>query len=95
MVKKDNKKQYKMLTDEDMKVIQSDPAGLADYIVYNKVKSTRKTALVMGVIAVAVSFGLGVFAGVCLARTSIPNSVVQVQVGGESSDAVVNADEGK
>lgn len=87
MAKNNNdKKHYKMLSEEDMRVIASDPVKLADYVVCNKVKASRKTALVIGVIAVAVAFGIGVFTGVCLARTSIPNSVVQVQVGGENSE---------
>lgn len=87
MAKNNNdKKHYKMLSEEDMQIIKSDPTKLADYVVHNKVKASRKTALVLGVIAVAIAFGAGVFTGVSLARTSIPNSIVQVQVGGENSE---------
>lgn len=78
---KSDKKQYKLLTEEDMKIIQSDPVGLADYVVRTKVKETRKSALIITLILMAVSFGLGVMVGTHWTKTSIPNNVVQIQVG--------------
>jgi hypothetical protein len=79
---KSEKKHYKLLTEEDMKIIQSDPVGLADYIVRNKVKESRKTALIITLILMAITFTLGVIVGGQWTKTSIPNNVVQVQVGG-------------
>ena len=73
-----NEKQYKLLTEEDMKVIQSDPAGLADYVVRNKIKDTRKTALIL---AAAMAFAAGIMCGMTWTKTSIPNNVVKVEIG--------------
>ena len=92
---KNDKKQYKLLTEEDMKIIQSDPVGLADYVVRTKVKETRKSALIITLILMAVSFGLGVVVGTHWTKTSIPNNVVQVQVGSDVKPAVETAEEGK
>ena len=85
---KNDKKQYKLLTEEDMKIIQSDPVGLADYVVRTKVKETRKSALIITLILMAATFGLGVMVGTHWTKTSIPNNVVQVQVGGNTEPAV-------
>lgn len=76
-----NEKKYKLLTEEDMKIIQSDPVGLSDYVVRTKVKESRKTALIITLILMAITFGLGVMVGTHWTKTSIPNNVVQVQVG--------------
>lgn len=92
---KSDKKQYKLLTEEDMKIIQSDPVGLADYVVRTKVKETRKSALIITLILMAFSFGLGVMVGTHWTKTSIPNNVVQVQVGGDAKPVVETAEEGK
>lgn len=78
---KNDKKQYKLLTEEDMKIIQSDPVGLADYVVHTKVKEVRKSALIIALIAMALAFAGGVFCGMAITKTSIPNNVVQIQVG--------------
>lgn len=78
---KNDKKQYKLLTEEDIKIIESDPAGLADYVVATKVKSARKSALIIALIAMALAFAGGVFCGMAITKTSIPNNVVQIQVG--------------
>ena len=78
---KNDKKQYKLLTEEDMKIIQSDPVGLADYVVRTKVKETRKSALIITLILMAVTFGVGFIVGTTWTKTSIPNNVVQIQVG--------------
>lgn len=91
---KENKKTHKVLTEEDMKIIQSDPNGLADYIIYTKIKDAKKTALIFTIIFVVLSFGAGVFAGMNITKNSIPNNVVQVQVGG-SQDATVDTTEAK
>ena len=42
-----NEKKYSILTEEDVKIIQSDPAGLSEYVVRNKIKETKKTALIV------------------------------------------------
>lgn len=81
MAKNDNKPKSKLLTQEDMKIIQSDPVGLADYVVRTKVKEVRKSALIITLIAMALAFAGGVFCGMTIAKTSIPNNVVQIQVG--------------
>ena len=86
---KNDKKQYKLLTDEDIKIIQSDPAGLADYVVATKVKSARKTALILTLIGMILAFGAGVMVGMTWTKTSIPNNVVQIQVGEEVKTAEV------
>jgi len=78
---KENKSKSKLLTQEDMKIIQSDPVGLADYVVRTKVKEVRKSALIITLIAMALTFAGGVFCGMTIAKTSIPNNVVQIQVG--------------
>lgn len=78
---KNDKTKYKLLTDEDMQIIKSDPVGLADYVVATKVKSVRKTALIVAIIAMVVSFGIGVMVGMTWTKSSIPNNVVQIQVG--------------
>lgn len=78
---KNDKKQYKMLSEEDLKIIKADPAGLADYVVATKVKSARKTALIITLIGMALAFGAGAVCGMTIAKTSIPNNVIQLQVG--------------
>lgn len=86
---KNIKKSYKMLTDEDLKIIKSDPAGLADYVVRSKVKEARKTATILAIIAVVLAFGAGVLSGMVLTQSSIPNNVVQIQVGeGQTAEPV-------
>jgi len=87
---RNDKKQYKLLTEEDMKIIQSDPVGLADYVVRTKVKECRKTALILTLIAMALSFGAGAVCGMTWTKTSIPNNVVQIQVGDAVSEKVVD-----
>ena len=79
---KENKK-YSVLTEEDVKIIESDPSGLADYVVKTKVKEAKKTALIIAIIAVVLSFGFGAFVGMNWTKTSIPNNVVQIQVGSD------------
>ena len=79
MAKKD-KKQYKLLSEEDMKIIKSDPVGLADYVVHNKTKEIRKTAIIVTLVCMAVSFGLGFMVGGNITKNSIPNNVVQIQL---------------
>jgi predicted secreted protein len=91
---KNDKKQYKLLTDEDIQIIKSDPAGLADYVVGNKVKSARKSAIIFTLVAVALAFAGGVLAGMAWTKSSIPNNVVQIQVGNTSEPTVENT-EGK
>lgn len=88
---KNDKKQYKLLTEEDIKIIEADPAGLADYIVATKVKSARKSALIICLIGMILAFGAGVVCGMTWTKTSIPNNVVQIQVG----DKAETAEEGK
>lgn len=87
---KNDKTKYKLLTEEDMQIIKSDPVGLADYVVATKVKSVRKTALIVAIVAMVVSFGIGVMVGMTWTKSSIPNNVVQIQVGEETG-----ASEGK
>lgn len=86
---KNNKNQYKLLTEEDMKIIKTDPVGLAEYVVYTKIKATRKTAVIITLIAMAVSFGLGVMVGMNWTKTSIPNNVVHIEVGEKAETAEV------
>ena len=90
---KNDKKQYKLLTEEDMKIIQSDPVGLADYVVRNKVKSVKKTALIITIIFMVLTFGLGVMVGSTWIKASIPNNVVQIQVGDNASEPSVETSE--
>ena len=91
---KNDKKQYNLLTEEDIKIIESDPAGLADYVVAMKVKSARKTALILTLIGMILAFGAGIVCGMTWAKHSIPNNVVQIQVG-ETAEATETASEGK
>ena len=87
---KSDKTKYKVLTEEDMKIIQSDPVGLSDYIVRTKVKETKKTAFIITIVAMFVSFGIGVMVGTTWTKTSIPNNVVQIQVGDAVSEKVID-----
>lgn len=89
---KEDKKQYKILTDEDIAIIKSDPAGLAEYVVATKVKSARKTALIIILLGMILAFGAGIVCGMTWTKRSIPNNVVQIQVG-EKAEAT--AEEGK
>lgn len=89
---KPNKSKMKVLTDEDVKIIKSDPAGLADYVIETKVRSAKKTMIIVAIIAVAISFAAGVFVGMHITRESIPNNVVQIKIG---EDAEVSTDAAK
>lgn len=93
---KNDKKQYKTLSEQDMKIIQSDPAGLADYVVATKIRSARKTALIITILGMVLAFAGGAVCGMTWAKTSIPNNVVQIQVGDNEAKPVEEADkEGK
>jgi len=85
---KEDKKQYKILTEEDIKIIQSDPVGLAEYVVRSKIKECRKTALIITLIFMAIAFGTGVMVGMTWTKSSIPNNVVQIQVGDNAPTTV-------
>lgn len=76
-----NDKKYKILTEEDIKIIQSDPAGLADYVARTKVKEARKTALIIALIFAGISFAAGFMAGMSMAKNNTSTNVVKVQVG--------------
>lgn len=78
---KNDKTKYKILTDMDMKIIRQDPEGLADYVINTKAKEIKKTALIVTIIFMVASFGVGVLVGTTWTKTSIPNNVVQIQVG--------------
>lgn len=90
---KNDKKQYKILTEEDIKIIQSDPVGLAEYVVRTKVKECRKTAFIITLIFMAIAFGTGVMVGMTWTKSSIPNNVVQIQVGDNTSAPVEDTSE--
>lgn len=96
MTKKD-KKQYQFLTEEDLKIIKADPAGLTDYVVRTKIKDNKKNLIIVALIVSILAFSAGVFTGLTLARTSIPNNVVKIQVGDttEAVEAKVEETEGK
>lgn len=78
---KNDKTKYKILTDMDMKIIRQDPEALADYVINTKAKEIKKTALIVTIIFMVASFGVGVLVGTTWTKTSIPNNVVQIQVG--------------
>jgi hypothetical protein len=82
---KNDKKQYKMLSEEDLKIIKADPAGLADYVVATKIKSARKSALIICLIGMIVAFGTGAVCGMTWTKSSIPNNVVQIHVGNDGA----------
>ena len=86
---KSDKNKYKILTDMDIKIIRQDPEGLADYIVCTKAKEIKKTALIATIIFTVISFGAGVLVGTTWTKSSIPNNVVQIQVGETSQPAVI------
>lgn len=94
MAKKlNNNPKMKVLSDEDVKIIKSDPAGLADYIVYNKIRSAKKTMIIITILAMGVSFSAGLFCGMGWTRESIPNNVVQIKI--NSEDGEVATESGK
>lgn len=61
---------------------------LTDFIMKSKIKSVRKTALILGIIACGIAFVGGLFCGMNWTRTSIPNNVVQIEVSGAEKPAV-------
>lgn len=81
------KVKMKMLNDEDIKIIRSDPVSLADYVVESKVRSARKTMIIISILAAAIAFGAGVFVGMHITRESIPNNVVQIKIGEDAEVA--------
>ena len=89
---KDIKRKMAVLTEQDIKIIEKDPAGLADYIVEQKISSAKKTMIIITILAMAASFAAGVFVGMGWTRESIPNNVVQIKVG---NDGEVAEAEGK
>jgi len=97
MTKNNNQFKQKVLTEQDMKIIQSDPTGLADYVVHTKVKEAKKTAFIFILIFTIVAFVAGLVTGMNLAKSSIPNNVVTVQVSGDAAKttAGVQTPEGK
>lgn len=95
-----NDKKYQFLTEEDLKIIKSDPTAFADYVIRSKVKDSKKNSTIVAMIVMIVAFGVGIMAGLAIARVSIPNNIVQVRVGTseqvESSEPVVETvEEGK
>lgn len=90
MTKNDNKQ--KILTEEDIKIIQSNPASLADYVVYTKVKEARKTAIIVSLVAMAIAFAGGFVCSMMVTKNSIPNNVVQIKVGDSVSSETVPAE---
>lgn len=99
---KTDKKQYKILTDMDMKIIRQDPESLADYVINTKAKEIKKSALIVTIIFVVISFVFGFIMGNSWTRTSIPNNVVKIHVGdngeieeGKYSDIIEDTEEGK
>ena len=61
---------------------------LTDFIMKSKIKSVRKTALILGIVACGITFVGGLFCGMNWTRTSIPNNVVQIEVSGAEKSAV-------
>lgn len=92
MTKKEIKRKMAVLTDEDVKIIKSDPVGLADYVVNSKVRSAKKTMIIISLLAALIAFGAGFYVGMNTTRQSIPNNVVQIKVG---NDGEVVESEGK
>lgn len=78
---KTDKKQYKILTEMDMKIIRQDPEALADYVINTKAREIKKSALIITIIFVVISFAFGFIMGNSWTKTSIPNNIVQVQLG--------------
>lgn len=81
MAKEKTKKQHKILTEMDMKIIRQDPEGLSDYIISTKAKEIRKTAFIVTIIFMIVAFASGFMVGTTWTKTSIPNNVVHIQLG--------------
>ena len=81
------KNNNKVKTNKDMtelEAIEKCPE-LTDFIIRTKVKSVRKTALIIGLTSAVVAFGLGFFCGTLWTKDAIPNNVVQIQVGETAS----------
>jgi len=81
MAKTTNQPKQKVLTEQDMQIIKSDPVGLADYVVRTKVKDARKTAIIVALVFSCASFIAGGIMGMVISKNSIPNNTVTVQVG--------------
>lgn len=76
---------YKMLTENDIKVIQSDPEGLADYVVCNKVKSAKKTMIIFALAFAVAAFFAGWFTGIM--TNKLPENNIQITVDSNSADS--------
>lgn len=82
-------KENKTKTNRDMTELQAIEKcpELTDFIMKSKIKSVRKTALILCIIACGIAFVGGLFCGMNWTRTSIPNNVVQIEVSGAEKPA--------
>lgn len=65
---------------EELEIIHSDKDCLAEYVVKTKIKSVKKTAVIVAIITSVLSFGAGMFYGVYFAKTSAQDNVVKILV---------------
>lgn len=72
----------------ELEAIKKSPE-LTEYIINTKIKSVYKSALIIGILACIITFGLGVFVGMSWTKEAIPNNVVQIKVGNEAEPEVV------
>lgn len=73
---RDNKEKINIT---DIQAIEKCPE-LTTYIMKNRVKSVRKTAVIVAIIVSVACFVAGLLIGSSWTSNSIPNNVVQVQV---------------
>lgn len=81
-------KNTKIKTNKDMtelEAIEKCPE-LTDFIIRSKVKAVRKNAIIIGLTTAVVAFGLGFFCGNFWTKDAIPNNVVTIQVGSETTE---------
>lgn len=74
---------------DELVAIEKSPE-LTEYIIRNKIKDVRKTAIIASIIAIFLAFGGGVMVGLNLIKMNTPQNVVEVRV-----DSNQNQPEGK
>lgn len=64
---------------DELVAIEKSPE-LTEYIIRTKIKDVRKTALIVGLISVGISFAGGLLLGLNITKLSVPQNVVEVRV---------------
>lgn len=91
MIKNNIKTNDKM---DELRAIEKSPE-LTEYIIKTKIKDVKKTALIAGIVAAFITFGLGVYVGMNIVRISSPQNVIEVRVDSNNGEQPIENVEGK